>query len=379
MLIISWNVAGLSTTLQRINRDYKTFTHFLNRHGNPDILCIQEHKIPLTQLSSRSEPYNCSTSLPGYESFWSCCTDPSKKGFNGVVTYVKSGLTTNAINTPFDNHELDCQGRCVMTDHGKFVVFNVYVPAAGANPFEYKMQFLNKLRECMRVQREEKGKKVVLVGDLNICHGGYDEHWKYRSIHVDAIVNEIKQVHKSDTHTTRIDTSMSSTSSSSSTCNVPKWKLDLYQHWDTIQKTLSTIKAIPITTKNMSTGSTSNKFRAQVTLNNGEGRNVTLGKAEATEEECIYNFSFPQRTYYDYELETDVVARKANVVPLTILYELMSKIAKIDWGTSVLNMIANTDYALRKTSPHSKWLSRVVDEDDMIDTFRSLYPSAQGR
>ena len=389
MLIISWNVAGLSTTLQRINRDYSSsssnssttsssskknteaFTTFLHRHGNPDILCIQEHKIPQTQLSSRSEPYNC-TSIPGYESFWSCnnTTEKSKKGFNGVVTYVKTGLTQSASCTPFNNHDLDCQGRCIMTDHGSFVIFNVYVPAGGANPLGYKMKFLNALRDCMKVQREEYGKKVLLVGDLNICHGGLDEHWKYRSIYVDGIVKEIQDLQQQQ---------QQQQDAKSSSTVVPKWKLDLYQHWNTITSVLSTLEAIPITTKNQTTGSTSDKYRARVTLQNGEGRKIQLGKAESSPEECLYNYIFEEKLYHDHELDKEVVARKKNVVPLTVLYELMSKIGKVDWGTSVLNGIANTDYALKKTSPQSKWLSRLIDEDDMVDAFRMLYPLAQGR
>ena len=105
MLIISWNVAGLSPLLQRVHDDYCTesvnyankdasnkdeirikpklprnhaFSHYLRKHGSPDVLCLQEHKIPKHKLSSRSEPFGCAY-LDGYESFWSCCVDPKRK------------------------------------------------------------------------------------------------------------------------------------------------------------------------------------------------------------------------------------------------------------------------------------------------------------
>ena len=100
MLIISWNVAGWSHTVHRITDAYSSsatitaqqqeegsnskllpppssscktaaLQYYLHRH-QVDILCLQEHKIPLSQLSSRSEPRQCST-IDGYESFWSCC------------------------------------------------------------------------------------------------------------------------------------------------------------------------------------------------------------------------------------------------------------------------------------------------------------------
>ena len=111
MLIISWNVAGLSTTLDRINASYNPATNtttsvdgndknpagkkrkrsptdaflcFMNRH-QVDVLCVQEHKIPISQLSTRKEPFLCST-VDGFESFWSCCVDKKQRGMNGVVT-----------------------------------------------------------------------------------------------------------------------------------------------------------------------------------------------------------------------------------------------------------------------------------------------------
>ena len=194
MLILSWNVAGLSSTVHRIHSNYNnnhddqhhhhhhhrnstnappqvgndndeddddvvvidpmdkkrsrcssvlsspgrrnhrptpppplssSSSHFLSsffqRH-NADIICIQEHKLPILQLQNRTEPFHCAslhhptkmsssrtstTSLMTrttdnnnhkehendyhyyYESFWSCCTDSKSKGLNGVVTYVK--------------------------------------------------------------------------------------------------------------------------------------------------------------------------------------------------------------------------------------------------------------------------------------------------
>ncbi len=330
------------------------------------------------------------------------------------MTFVKTGLTAFASCTPFQNPELDTQGRCVLTDHGSFVVWNVYIPAGGANPLSYKMKFLKELRRCMKQQREELGKKVILVGDLNICHSGMDEHWKYRSIHVDGIVQQVKDYWKENHHhhhnmkhkmnDDRVKDEDAANGKNQHKDNnlqkedkpirlLPKWKLDIYQHWENIKKVLATIKAVPCTTKNLSTGSNLHKFRAQVELitatdtsiTNGTNHkkytnNVFLGKAEPTKEECLSNFTFPQRSYHDDELQTDIIAREENVVPLVTLYEIMSKIAKVEWGTSVLkNRIAESDEALRKTSPHSKWLSQLLDEDGMVDAFRSLYPTARGR
>lgn len=384
MLLISWNVAALSTTLQRIHRDYSSFSTFLERHGNPDIVCIQEHKIPLSKLSTRSEPFQItSTGLPNYESFWSCCTDKSKKGFNGVVTFVKKGMTTNATSTPFHNPILDNQGRCIMTDHQSFVIFNVYAPATGGGPdaVSNKMKFLKGLQKC--VEREQSlGKKVFVVGDLNICHDSMDKHWRYRSIHVDSVIQEVlewKNVNGCDD------------GDDDEKQKPQQWKIDVANHWSTIQKTLSTIEATPFTTKNVATGKPFDKYRAKVTLLH-DGRKISIGKAESTKEECLSYFHFPQYTYYDEDLQKDVVYREANMVHVDTLYELMSKIVNVEWSSSMLSCISNsctnksnnviTGNDLEKkveATTQNQWLNALLHDNDMVDPFRLLYPLAKDR
>ena len=118
MLILSWNVAGLSTTVNRIHDNYSNtkpqtttktkkgsaqrhpaaaLASYLERHG-ADLVCLQEHKISKSVLTNRSEPRQAST-VPGYESFWSCCLDDAAKGLNGVVTYAKAGTVQSADGT----------------------------------------------------------------------------------------------------------------------------------------------------------------------------------------------------------------------------------------------------------------------------------------
>ena len=105
-----WNVAGLSTTVNRIQDSYGSskptakhnsnsnnnnnnsnqqksatttppqchaLSDYFRRHGLPDMVCLQEHKIPRAQLSNRAEPGHCAH-LEGYESFWSCCVDDKR-------------------------------------------------------------------------------------------------------------------------------------------------------------------------------------------------------------------------------------------------------------------------------------------------------------
>ena len=85
-----------------------------------------------------------------------------------------------------------------MTDHGSFVLFNVYVPAGGGNPLPSRLRFLRALRQAMRDQREKLRRKVVLVGDLNIAHRAQDVHWKYRRVYVDRVVTEVRELKKNN-------------------------------------------------------------------------------------------------------------------------------------------------------------------------------------
>ena len=423
MLIFSWNVAGWSQTIKRIDTDYpatsstslsssaplasavttesslpgssvarsssfssaasaasagtggtttsskakrlprsQSLANYFGRH-NADIICIQEAKIPLSQLSSRSEPLGCS-SIPGYESFWcpNTCADASKRGFNGVVTYAKIGTVQSADCRPLGSPDLDDQGRCVMTNHGKFVLFNVYVPAGGSNPLSYKMKFLNALQRAMQRQRKA-GKHVILSGDLNIAHRRDDVHWKYRVVDVDAIVQEVRRARE--------------TGYGSST--LPQWKLELCDHWDLIDAALSTKEVMPVTTKNTKTGQEFAKFRVRVTVGDSSNRYVILGKAESSQEEALWYYDFSEATYFDEDRGEELPSRKANCICLDTLMELMNKIARIEWDDRTRKLIAKTAANVKHASPTIRWLDNIINEDGMVDSFRHFYPTAKDR
>ena len=135
-----------------------------------------------------------------------------------MVTYAKVGTVLAADVNPFKNEELDSQGRCVMTDHGKFVLFNVYVPNGGGNSegFVNKMKFLNALRKAMAEQRKE-GKAVMLVGDMNAKIDKKDIFWRHRCLNVDEVLKERNN-------------------------ELPKWKADIKCHWSVISDVLKTIE-----------------------------------------------------------------------------------------------------------------------------------------
>ncbi|VEU43003.1 unnamed protein product [Pseudo-nitzschia multistriata] len=378
MLILSWNVAGLSTTVEKIDKQYgdrtkrrndpsSVIAHFFQRHG-ADIICIQEAKIPKSVLEIRREPLRCAH-IAGYESFWSCCVDSTKRGFNGVVTYCRKGTVISADSKPLSSPDLDDQGRCVMTDHGRFVIFNVYVPAGGGQPLSYKMKFLNGLRQAMRKQRESYKKEVILVGDLNISHREKDVFWGSRKLAINDICKEVQDELP--------DTSRQKASEKSAKKRpLPKWKLDLARTWPKIEEVLKSKKTQMVITTNPRTKEKFEKFRMSVEM---DGKQILLGDHEEKPDYCEYNFDFGSRHYTCSETGKQVLAQEEKIIALATVAELLLKIGKIEWNHKLQRSIASTDGICCRVSPPRRWLNEVIDDDGMIDCFRFYYPNAEGR
>ncbi|KAH9611583.1 hypothetical protein KSS87_004440 [Heliosperma pusillum] len=67
--------------------------------------------------------------------------------------------------------KIDCEGRCVITDHGHFVLFNVYGPRADPDDVErvqFKADFYKIMQKRWELLRQEK-RRIIVVGDLNIA------------------------------------------------------------------------------------------------------------------------------------------------------------------------------------------------------------------
>eukprot|EP01134_Creolimax_fragrantissima_P002841 CFRG2841T1 len=186
MLIVSYNVASWTTTLREIQSHFGSLSTWLDRL-NIDILCLQEVKITRDKLSQSPDLY-CA-SIDGWDSFWGCCRTSKKgaQGFNGVATYVRKGLTVRANGEVFNKHHLDAQGRCIVTEHGDFVLFNVYAPTCG---HDTKREFHNTLTCKMREMRQN-GKHVILAGDLNVTRRKEDIPFYNRVISLSLLLDVV--------------------------------------------------------------------------------------------------------------------------------------------------------------------------------------------
>jgi hypothetical protein len=195
-------------------------------------------------------------------------------------------------------------------------------------------------------------KPVILVGDLNIVHRGIDKYWKDQTILIDEILNN--------------------------QCNTKDeiWKQEVIQAWPRILAALQTQKVVPTETTNPITGVRYSRYRLLCTINDTQQK-VYLGKHESKPEYCQLNLM--ETTYVCPETGVTKVASQANTFALSTLAELMAKIAGIVWDEQTLRTIANSIDGVCRQNPSRKWLDTIMEEDEMVDVFRYLYPTAQGR
>jgi exodeoxyribonuclease-3 len=164
VLIISWNVNGLRS-VQR-----KGFFESI-KNLNPDILCLQESRISEEHFA---EPW---TSLDGYTEFHSCA---EKKGYSGVITYIKDSIASaQAPKLKLIRHPLFInEGRQVVLDFKDFVLYNLYFPSGTSSEErqEQKYVFLEHLHKHLKSLPKNQRSRVVICGDVNICHRELDIH-----------------------------------------------------------------------------------------------------------------------------------------------------------------------------------------------------------
>ena len=157
MKLISWNVNGIRAAWK------KGLPEFVAAE-NPDVLCLQETKIQLEQLTLEL------TDLPGYRSHWSMA---EKKGYSGVATYTRPEPL--AVATNFGSPALDTEGRVLHLEYPDFHLFNGYFPNSGMGPerLAHKMRFYDEFLSLTERLRKA-GKGIVVCGDVNTAHTEID-------------------------------------------------------------------------------------------------------------------------------------------------------------------------------------------------------------
>lgn len=155
--ILSWNVNGLRSIAK------KGFLDFVKNY-NPDILCIQETKAKVEDIPKELKE------IRGYHSFFSSA---ERKGYSGVGVYTKEKPL--AVTNKFGIDDYDSEGRALILEYNKFLLFNIYFPNGKMSHerFLYKMGFYKMFLQYVK-NLLDQDKKIIICGDLNTAHKEID-------------------------------------------------------------------------------------------------------------------------------------------------------------------------------------------------------------
>jgi len=161
MKLATWNVNGIRARQAQVQEWIA--------QERPDVVCLQEIKATSDQIP---------TALCEMEGYW--CYWHGGKGYSGVAMWVNKDFIAN--RPAFAHPAFDYENRIVTVDVpsplGDVTVASVYVPNGGKD-FKAKMQFLEAM-DAYAAAFQERGARVVLLGDMNVARTERDVHPKER-------------------------------------------------------------------------------------------------------------------------------------------------------------------------------------------------------
>jgi exodeoxyribonuclease III len=157
MIVLSWNVNGIRAV------DRKGFFQWFTKE-KPDVICLQEIKAQKEQLPSHLR------NTPNYHLY---INSAEKKGYSGVATYTK--LKPLVVKMGFGIEKFDREGRILITEYSRFILFNIYFPNGKKNQerLDYKLDFYDTFL-AYADNLKVKGKNIVVCGDFNTAHKEID-------------------------------------------------------------------------------------------------------------------------------------------------------------------------------------------------------------
>jgi exodeoxyribonuclease-3 len=165
--IATWNINSIRLRIGLVAK--------LLREQAPDVLCVQETKVqnpdfPHAQFRELGYPHIVARGM---------------KAYNGVA--IISRLPLKATHGRDFCEKQDCRHVAVRLPGG-IELHNFYVPAGGDVPdpeandkFAHKLRFVEEMTGWFADKSEHKGRKMVLVGDLNIAPLEHDV-WSHRQL-----------------------------------------------------------------------------------------------------------------------------------------------------------------------------------------------------
>lgn len=204
--IVSWNLNGIDNCHKKGGLAALMNRWSQKHHQLPDIICVQETKLTHAAYKNRkTSGWWCFVEEKGYDQFHSFCggdESRSRMGVWGAATFVKRKCRESRAGWDEPKMlESSSIGRVVITHHGNFVVFNLYVPcfnSAGCKNDTRFDEFIKAEQIMTKVRSYQlEGLHVLLVGDLNV----------FRAIDEDAYGKDGSLLHWYDLSARTIDKS----------------------------------------------------------------------------------------------------------------------------------------------------------------------------
>ena len=153
MKLFSWNVNGVRAATK------KGLFQWLEYEA-PDVLCIQETKAHVDQLTAEILTDH------GYYASWH---SGERRGYSGVATFSKKEPLFVQEGLGIDKY--DVEGRVLLTEHEDFLLYNIYFPNGQKDEtrLKYKLDFYDDLLPIINDQ-VESGSNVIVAGDWNTAH-----------------------------------------------------------------------------------------------------------------------------------------------------------------------------------------------------------------
>jgi exodeoxyribonuclease-3 len=155
--MLSWNVNGIRAVDKKGAMQW-----FFDE--KPDILCLQETKAQEDQVPKNLKDVN------GYQSYF---TNAERKGYSGVGMYSK--IPPKKVEHGFGINKFDSEGRTLMAEFEKFILFNIYFPNGKQSKerLKYKLDFYDAFLKFAD-KLKNKGKNIIICGDVNTAHKEID-------------------------------------------------------------------------------------------------------------------------------------------------------------------------------------------------------------
>lgn len=150
MIISTWNVNSISVRLPQLIEWLQT--------QKPNVVCLQE-----TKTVDEKFPFQALAEIGYYCEFY------GERSYNGVA--ILSDRPIMNVRKGFVDGDANSQRRLIEAQVDSVHIINVYIPngsAVGSSKYEYKLGWLNNLRQHIQ-NNHDMNKQLVLCGDFNIA------------------------------------------------------------------------------------------------------------------------------------------------------------------------------------------------------------------